>query len=182
MRPCLAAALALACAAGSTAHAQEWREFSSRGLPRSEGVTVRINHPATWRRVDPDDELALAELRGAQGRLTGTLQIGRGLPRKDMETLCRPERARTMLQNLEADDQARVTEVQARTHQGRPAYSLRYERHSPPTFTVVRSLIVCLRDSQLLVSCAGSGDARGALADIEPVCRQVLESVSVSED
>lgn len=182
----LAALLVLACFAMPAARgegAPEFAEFDSRGLPRSQGIVVRVRHPVQWKKVAVDDEMALAELRGPQGGLTGILQIGRGRQRQDMDTLCRPERARTMLQSLAADEQdARVTDVLARTHEGRPAYDIRYERHLAPEFLRVRSLVVCLKDSQLVVSCAGAGAVRQALAEIEPVCSRVLESLSISED
>jgi hypothetical protein len=171
------AAVLLAGAAG----AEEFKAFDSRGLPRSEGVAVRVSHPAHWQSVELDDEMALAELRGPHGAATGILQIGRGRKRSDMETLCRPERARTLLEGAQ-DEGVRVTDVVARRHEGRPAYDIRYERSSAPAFVVVRSVIVCLRDSQLVVSCAAEGTGRAALAGLEPVCRQVLESLSVSEE
>src|SRR4051794_37449546 len=142
-------ALALACAAVFPARAEDFREFSSKGLPRSDGIVVRVNHPAGWKKVALDDEMALAELRGPFGKATGVLQIGRGGRRADMEALCRPENARTMLRSLagqEAD--TRVTDVFARKHQDRPAFELRYERNTAPTFTLVRSVIVCLKDSK----------------------------------
>lgn len=159
------------------------REFSSRGLPGSQGLVIRLQYPAAWRRVDTDDELALAELRGTAGGLTGILQVGRGLIRADMAQACRPEAARTMLQNLDAQDpDTRVTDVLARLHEGRPAYELRYERSAPPDFLVVRSLVVCVKDSKLLVSCAGAGDSKAVAAEIEPLCRQVLESLRIVEE
>lgn len=165
------------------AGAQESREFSSQGLPGSEGVVVRVSHPSHWRKVEVDDEMALAELRGTQGRLTGILQVGRGRPRHDMASACAPERARTMLQNLAAEDaDARVTEVFARRHEGRAAYEVRYERRHAPDTMAVRSLIVCLKDSRLVISCGALGPSKPALAEMEPVCRQVLESVRISED
>ena len=176
----LAAAL---CAVFQPAGAQESREFSSQGLPGSEGVVVRVSHPAHWRKVEVDDEMALAELRGTRGHLTGILQVGRGRPRHDMASACAPERARTMLQNLAAEDaDARVMEVFARQHEGRPAYEVRYERRQAPSFLAVRSLIVCLKDSRVVISCGALGPAKPALAEMEPVCRQVLESVRISED
>lgn len=165
------------------AGAQESREFSSQGLRGSEGVVVRVSHPSHWRQVAVDDEMALAELRGTRGRLTGILQVGRGQLRHDMASACAPERARTMLQNVAAEDaDARVMEVFARQHEGRPAYEVRYERKHPPAFMAVRSLIVCLKDSRLVISCGALGPSKPALAEMEPVCRQVLESVRVSED
>ena len=163
--------------------AQDFKDFDTRGLPRSRGMVVRVSHPPAWKKVETDDEMALAELRGPQGKLTGILQIGRGGPRKDTETLCRPERAQTMLTGLEAQDSGtRVTDVFYRKHQGRPAYELRYVRNDAGTFMLVRSVIVCLKDSQLLVSCGAVGPAKAALAAIEPVCKRVLESLAVSED
>jgi hypothetical protein len=174
---------ALAASPARSADSQEFSEFNSHGVPRSQGVVVRVRHPAQWKQVVVDDEMALAELRGPQGRLTGTLQIGRGARRQDMDSLCQPGRARTMLQSLAAEEQdARVTDVFARKHEGRPAYEIRYERHIAPAFVRVRSLVVCLKDSQLVVSCAGAGEARNALAEIEPVCGQVLESLTISEE
>ena len=184
-QPCARGALllALACALPLPAAAQGMREFNSRGLPRSEGMAVRLQHPSHWQRVPVDDELALVELRGRQGPLTGILQIGRGGRRADMATACRPERARTLLQGIAGKEPGtRVTDVFARSHEGRPAFELRYERSGGGPFMRVRSLLVCLKDSQLLVSCAGSADARGALDAIEPVCEQVLDSLTVSED
>lgn len=177
--PCaVIAALALA----SLAQAQELREFSSKGLPRSEGIVVRVSHPPQWGKVASDDPMVLAELQGPQGPLTGVLQVGRGQRREDMESLCRPERARTMLQGIaDAEPGARVTEVFARRHEGRPAFEIRYEKKEAPTFTAVRSVIVCLQDSQLVVSCGGAGEAKHLLAGIEPVCRRVLDSLTVSE-
>lgn len=176
-------ALVTALAAVPAAQAQDLREFSTRGLPGSEGVLVRVSHPSHWKSVDLADDMALAELRGTEGRLTGILQIGRGRPRQDMQALCRPERARTMLQGLtEQEPDTRVTDVVARQHQGRSAYELRYERSDAPGFLVVRTLIVCLKDSRLVVSCGGAGDTRTAVAGIEPVCRQVLDSLAIAED
>lgn len=174
--------LAVTLAATSLAHAQDLKEFNSNGLPRSQGIIVRMSHPAQWRMVPVDDPMALAELRGPHGSLTATLQIARGRQRNDMEALCKPERARRMLQHLAGGEQdTRVTDVQARARQGRPAYEIRYERNNAPTFTVVRSVLVCLKDSQLLVSCAGAGKAKAAVAGIEPVCSRVLESLDVTE-
>lgn len=180
---CLIAGLALACAGAAPVHAEEFRTFSSEGLPGSQGVVVRVKHPAHWRKVALEDELALAELRGTQGRVTGILQVGRGRRQHDMEALCRPERARTMLQDMSAQEPGtRVTDVVARRVDGRPAFELRYERSDAPGFLLVRSVIVCLKDSRLVVSCAAAGEQRAALAEIEPVCRQVLESVTVAEE
>ncbi|GAB3772086.1 hypothetical protein GCM10028796_42000 [Ramlibacter monticola] len=176
------ALFALACAALAPARADDFEAFSTRGLPRSAGIDVRVSRPAHWKKVPLEDDMALAEFRGAEGRLTGILQIGRGRQRRDMESLCRPERARTMLQNLSAQVRdARVVEAFARPREGRPAFEISYERNEPPDFLRVRSVIVCLKDSQLLVSCGASGAVKSALAEIEPVCRRVLESLSVSE-
>jgi hypothetical protein len=172
------AAMLLTGAAG----AEEFEAFDSRGLRRSEGVSVRVSHPAHWKAVPLDDPMALAELRGEQGKATGVLQIGRGRQRSDMDTLCKPERARTLLQAVQEDEGVRVTDVVARRHEGRPAYDIRYERSGAPAFVVVRSVIVCLKDSQLVVSCAAEGTARAAVAGVEPVCRQVLESLAISEE
>jgi hypothetical protein len=181
-RPAIAA-LALAWAAAAPARGQDFREFSSKGLPRSEGVVVRVNHPSGWKKVVADDEMALAEFRGVQGKITGVLQIGRGGRRADMEAACQPQRAPTMLQALgSGESDTRITDVFARKHQGRPAFELRYERNKPPTFTVVRSVIVCLKDSKLLVSCGGEGRQKAAVRDIEPVCRQVLDSLAITEE
>lgn len=181
--PLLLASLALGGAAAGFAQAEELTEFDTRGLPRSQGIVVRVNHPAHWRKVPTDDEMALAELRGTEGGLTGILQIGRGRQRSDMESLCKPERAGTMLRNLaDGDPDTRVTDVVSRAHQGRPAFAVRYERNSAPAFMVVHSLIVCLKDSQLLVSCAGEAGTKTVAAGIAPVCSRVLESVRISED
>lgn len=133
--------------------------------------------------VPVDDPMALAELRGPHGGLTGILQIARGRQRNDMAMLCRPDRVRTMLQNLAGGEQdTRVTDVLARQHQGRPAYEIRYERNKAPTFTLVRSVVVCLKDSQLLISCAGVGEVKAAVAGIGPVCSRVLDSLDITEN
>ena len=179
----LVAILAVTLAAMPLARAQDFKEFNSKGLPRSQGVVVRLIHPPQWRLVPVDDAMALAELRGPHGNLTGILQIARGRQRTDMAALCTPERARKMLQNLTGGEQdTRVTDVQARQRQGRAAYEIRYERNNAPTFMVVRSVVVCLKDSQLLVSCAGSGKVKAAVAEIEPVCNRVLESLDITEE
>jgi len=173
-------AVALAPAWGAD---KAFRTFDTRGLPHSDGVVVRVNHPARWKPVPVEDEMALAELRGPQGALTGILQIGRGRQRQDMEALCRPERASSMLQSLAAQEPGtRVTDVVARRIAGRPAFELRYERGTDAGFLRVRSLIVCLKDSRLLVSCGASGPARSALAAIDPVCTRVLDSLSITEE
>ena len=177
------ACLALAVTGVAGAQAPSFKETSTRGRPRSDGLVVRVSHPAEWREVISDDEMALAELRGPHGRLTGILQIGRGLRRKDTEALCAPERAQTMLKDITAEDpDVLVTDVVARKHEGRPAYEVAYQRNSAPVFMRVRSVIVCTKDSQVVVSCAGGGAAKSALAEIEPVCRQVLDSLSISEE
>lgn len=179
----LVTATALTCIAISAARAEDLREFSSQGLPGSQGVVVRLQHPAGWRKVITDDAMALAELRGPHGRLTGILQIGRGRRHAGTEALCQPERARTMLQNPGAEESdARVTEVVARRIADRPGYEIRYERNNAPGFLLVRSLIVCLKDSRLVVSCGATGPSKAALGDIEPVCRNVLESLAISEE
>lgn len=176
-----AAWLAAASMAGA-AGAQESRVFDSRGLPRSEGIAVRVSHPPHWQVVPLDDPMALAELRGEHGSATFVLQVGRGRQRSDMDTLCRPERARTMLQGIGGDDDVRVTDAVARRHEGRAAFDLRYERGSAPAFLVVRSVIVCLKDSQVVVSCGAEAPARAVLAGMELVCRQVLDSLAITED
>lgn len=182
----LGTTLLLASVLASLANAQEvpdFREFDSARLPGSRGVSVRLRHPASWKKVDVDDDMALAELRGPQGRLTGILQIGRGRQQEGIEALCRPERARTMLQNLSTEESdVRVTDVVARQHEGRPGYEIRYQRSNPRDYLQVRSLVVCLKDSRLVVSCGAAGEAKAELADIEPVCRQVLDSLRISED
>jgi hypothetical protein len=179
----MTATLALTSAFISPARAEDFAEFNSMGLPGSQGVVVRVRHPAGWKQVAIDDDMALAELRGQQGRLTGILQIGRGRQRAGVETPCRPERARTMLLSPAAEESdARITDVFARKHEGRPGYEIRYERNNAPTFLLVRSVIVCLKDSRLVVSCGATGGLKAALAEIEPVCRQVLESLSISEE
>lgn len=183
----LLAVLALTAGGRAPAQAQaqtlDFKEFSTRGLPGSRGVVVRLQHPAGWKKVPVDDAGALAELRGAQGPLTGILQIGRGRRQPGTQAACQPERARTLLQSLAVTEpEARVTEVFARQHEGRPAYEFRYERNTPPDFLRVRGVIVCLKDSKLLVSCGALGPARAALAAIEPLCRQLLDSVTVVEE
>lgn len=177
----VAAVLASACIL--PAGAQEFATFSSKGLPGSQGIDVRLRHPAGWKKVPLDDPMALAELRGPHGPLTGIVQVGRGRQRGPAEGLCRPERARTMLQQLAPEESdARVTDVLARTTDGRAGYEVRYERSHPPEHLRVHSLIVCLQDSRIVVSCGALGPSRAALAQIEPVCTQVLESLSISED
>ena len=144
---------------------------------------MRVNHPPHWRMVPAGDEMALAELRGPHGGLTGILQIARGRQRNDMATLCKPERARTMLKNLTGGEQdTRVTAVLASQRQGRPAYEIRYERNNAPTFMVVRSVVVCLKDSQVVVSCAGAGEKKAAVTGIEPLCSRVLDSLAIAEE
>jgi hypothetical protein len=183
LRRFLAATLALSSAVTCVARAEDFEEFSSQGLRGSKGIVVRLRHPAGWKRVPSADGMALAELRGPQGRITGILQIGRGQQRADIETLCRPERARTMLQNPGADEaDARVTQVVARKSEGRPGYDVRYERNNAPDFLAMRSLIVCLKDTRLVVSCGAIAAAKSALGAIEPVCAQVLGSVSITEE
>jgi len=179
----LPAAVALLFSAAPPAQAQDLADFSSRGLPRSDGFIVRLQHPAAWKEVEPDDALALAELRGPQGSLTGILQVARGQQRGDMSAVCHPQRAQTMLRDLTSREPGtRVTDVLARMHQGRQAFEIRYERRTDPGFLRVRSLILCLRDSRLVVSCGGAGEAKAALGAIEPVCDRVLRSVDVVED
>jgi hypothetical protein len=183
LRRDIPAALALTFALTSPGHAEDFGEFDSKGLPGSRGVVVRVRHPAGWKKVPVDDEMALAELRGPQGRLTGILQVARGRQRAGTEALCQPERALSMLRHLAAEESdARVTDVFARTSAGRPGYEVRYERNVAPSFLLVRSVIVCLKDSRVLVSCGATGGTKAALTEIEPVCRQVLESLSISEE
>jgi hypothetical protein len=178
-----ALALAMACAWASAAAAEGFAEFNSKGLPGSEGIVVRVRHPAGWKKVPIEDALAIAELRGTQGRLAGILQVGRGQHRSGVDALCAPDRARTMLQKLSGDESdTRVTDVVARKTDGRAGYEIRYERNHAPDFLVVRSAIVCLKNSRVLVSCGAEGTNRAALAGIEPVCRQVLDSVRIAED
>jgi hypothetical protein len=176
-----AAVLALTSAIIQPARAQDLQEFNSAGLPGSQGIVVRMQHPASWKKVATDDELALAELQGPQGRLTGILQVARGPRQAGAAALCPPERAPSMLQHP-AEPDARVTEVFARTIEGRPGYEIRYERNTAPALLLVRSVIVCLKDSRVLVSCGATGPAKAALSAIEPVCRRVLDSLRISED
>lgn len=184
LRSVTVTALALTTFVCPPLRADELRDFSSRGMRGSQGVEVRLQHPASWKKVETDDPMALVELRGPQGALTGILQIGRGRrQRTDMEALCHPERARTMLQNPGVQEPAtRVTEVVARTTAGRPGYEVRYERNNSPDFLLVRSAIICLKDSRLVVSCGATGARKAALHAIEPVCAQVLDSLRVTED
>jgi hypothetical protein len=180
LRTLLAATLALAIL---PLRAENLAEFSSRGLPRSDGVEVRLRYPAAWRKVASDDEMALAEFRGPEGALTGILQVGRGARRSDTAALCHPERALTMLQDARArESDARITEVVARATEGRPGFEIRYERNDAPDFLRVRSRIVCLKDTRLVVSCGAMGPAKAALAAIEPVCDRALESLRISEE
>ncbi len=180
--PVLFASLLAAGTATPAAAQEAWASFDSRGLPRSEGARVRLQHPPGWKRVAPSDAMALAEWEGTQGELTSVLQVARGRPQTDMEALCRPERARTLLQDIAGHEPGtRMTDVVARKVQGRPAYELRYERHVPPDHLLARSLIVCLQSTRLLVTCGVSGPLKNALVEAEPVCRQVLESLEVEE-
>jgi hypothetical protein len=175
--------LALAFALVPAVHGEEFMEFSSKGLPGSQGVDVRVRHPAGWKKVDVEDDIGLAELRGPQGQLTGILQVARGLRRPGMEANCDPQRAPTLAQHLASDESdARVTDVFARSSEGRPGYEIRYERSKAPGFMLVRSRIVCLKDSKVLVSCGATANAKAALAGIEPVCRQVLDSLRITEE
>ena len=183
--PAWLAAMSLGLLIAEPAGAQDWATFDSRGLPRSQGVVIRVPHPAAWQRVPPDDELALAELRGPHAGLTGIVQIARGRRHTDIAPLCRPERARTMLADLEAQAPGtRVTDVVAHVHQGRPGFELRYERADDRQVLRVHTRIVCLRDSRLVVSCAATADLRQRhrLAELEPVCARVLGGVEVSEN
>lgn len=183
MSPHHAIALALALTSPVAIHAQDFTQFSSKGLPGSRGIDVRLRHPGGWKKVQSDDEMALAELRGAQGGRTAMLQVARGGRSAGLEALCNPERARTMLQRLGDDEaDARVTDILARETEGRPGFEFRYERHVPPDFLVARSVIVCLKDSRVLVTCGATAASKSAVAEIEPVCRQVLDSLSISED
>jgi hypothetical protein len=173
-----AAALA-ALLANAQAHAQDFRELRTGAA----GVVVRVRHPVQWQQVVPQDAGALAEVRGPQGPLTAVLQVGLGQPRADIASVCKPERALTMLQNLQGDEaDARVTDVVARTHEGRAAYDVRYERHDAQEFLRVHSLVVCTSERRVLVSCGATGRTRPAVAAIDPVCRQVMDSVSISEE
>jgi hypothetical protein len=183
LRKAITAALALSSAFGADVRAQDWAGFSSAGLPGSRGVVVQLRHPATWKKVVPDDDMALAELRGPSGALTGILQVGRGRKRTDMQALCHPGRASTMLQDASAQESGvRITDVVARATGDRPGFEVRYERNDPPDSLLVRSRIVCLKDSRLVVSCGASGAAKAALAAIEPVCTRVFESLRISEE
>ena len=49
------------------------------------------------------------------------------------------------------------------------------------SFMAVRSVVVCLKDSQVLVSCAGVGDKKAAVTGIEAVCSKVLDSLVITE-
>lgn len=176
-------ALALAGAAAAPAQADDFRELTTRGLPGSQGIAVRVQHPADWKRIDSDDAAALVELRGPEGRLSGILQIARGRRRLGAEAQCQPDRAQDMLRHMAADEaDARVKDLFARTVDGRPGYELRYERSNAPEHLLVRSLIVCLKDTRVLVSCGASSANKAALAAIEPVCNQILESLRISEE
>lgn len=175
---------ALACLAAGlgSAHAGPITEFSTQGLPGSQGLVVRLQHPAAWKPTPTEDPQALAELRGAEGELTAVLQVGRGQRRADVATLCAPERARTMLQDVaEREPGTRITDLLFHPVAGRPAYQLRYERSLAPEFLAVRSVIVCLHDTRIVVSCGALARRKTALAAIEPVCAQVLESLDVVE-
>lgn len=177
-------ALALALAAillPARAAEDDFRSFDTRGLPGSQGISIRLAHPAAWRKVRAEDEAALAELRGPHGGVTGIVQVGRGQRRADIAELCRPERAHTMLQSA-ADPDLNVLEVVAREHEGRPGYEIRYERTTAPGFLRVRSLVVCLKDTRVVVSCGAAGAPKSALAAIEPVCDRVMESVRITEE
>jgi hypothetical protein len=126
--------------------------------------------------------MALAELRGPEGGLTGILQVGRGQRRNDLAAVCKPEQARTMLERAGEQPGVQVTDVFARKHEGRPAFEIHYERDAPPDHLLVRSLVVCLKDTRLVVSCGATGTDKAGLGAIEPVCRQVLGSLTVTEE
>ncbi|NML44137.1 hypothetical protein HHL11_10280 [Ramlibacter sp. G-1-2-2] len=178
--PCAALLLASACIAAA---AQDVKLFDSRGLRGSEGVSVRLPLPASWHKVEPEDDLALAEFRGPQGQATGILQIARRRLRAGADAACAPARAPELLRQLpEEEADTRITDVFARQVAGRPGYEVHYERDAAPAFLAVRSVIVCLKDSRLLVSCGGTAAAKPALADLEPACQHVLENVEISED
>jgi hypothetical protein len=182
-RRALAATLTLTFAFLTPAGAEDFEEFSTQGLRESRGIVVRVRHPVGWKKVASDDEMAIAELRGPQGPLTGILQIARGRKRAGIDATCHPDRAPTMLQNLGAEEAGtRVREVFARNFDGRPGYELSYERNNAGDFLLVRGAIVCLKESRLLVTCGASGPRKGALLGIEPVCRQVLDSLTVTEE
>jgi hypothetical protein len=177
-----AAVLAWAWSAMPLAQAAPFTEFSTQGLPGSQGLVVRVRHPAAWKPVETEDGQALAELRGPEGALTAILQIGRGERRDDVAALCTPERARTMLQDVAAREPGtRVTDVFFRPRAQRPAYEVRYERKLAPDVLVVRSVIVCLRDTRLVVSCGALAQRKTALAGMDPVCEQVLRSLDIVE-
>jgi hypothetical protein len=165
------------------ARADDFVETSTRGIAGSQGLDLRVRHPADWKRVDSDDAAALVELRGPEGRLTPILQVARGRRRLGADALCQPERAREMLQHMAADEaDTRVTDLFARSVDGRPGYELRYERSNAPEHLLVRSVIACLKDTRVLVSCGASGPHKAALREIEPVCSRVLESLRISEE
>lgn len=162
--------------------AEDFTTFDSTGLRGSEGIVVRVSHPSHWKKVPLADEMALAELRGKEGSVTGILQVGRGHRQHDMQALCNPERARTMLQGIaDREPGTRVTDVVALEHEGRPGFDLRYERKNDATVMLVQSRIVCLKDTRLVVSCAGEARTRAEAAGIEPVCRRVMESLAITE-
>lgn len=88
-----------------------------------------------------------------------------------------------MLRSVTAESpDARVLDVVARKHQGRPAYDIRYERKDGGEFMLVRSIMVCMKDSKVLVSCGGAGKTKAGVAAIEPVCGRVLESLAIEEE
>jgi hypothetical protein len=176
------AMLASAWIAAAPAQPATFAEFSTQGLPGSQGLVVRVRHPAAWKPVPSEDAQAVAELRGPEGELTAILQIGRGQRRDDVASLCTPERARTMLQDVASREPGtRVTDVVFRPRAQRAAYELRYERRLTPEFLAVHSVIACLKDTRLVVSCGALARRRTALAGIEPVCDQVLESLDIVE-
>jgi hypothetical protein len=171
--------LALAVAAS----ADDFVESGTRGLPGSKGIDVRVRHPADWKRIDSEDPAAIVELRGPEATVSGILQVARGRRRVGADAQCEPDRARSMLQHMAADEaDARVTDIFARSVDGRPGYELRYERGDAPGYLLVRSVIVCLKDTRVMVSCGASSARKAALREIEPVCERVLGSLRISEE
>ncbi|MCG2591725.1 hypothetical protein LZ009_02920 [Ramlibacter sp. XY19] len=165
------------------ARADDFVESSTRGMPGSKGMELRLQHPADWKRIESEDPAALIELRGPEGDVSGILQVARGRRRLGADAQCEPDRARSMLQHMASDEaDARVTDLFARSVDGRPGYALRYERANAPGYLRVRSVIVCLKDTRVLVSCGASSPKKAALREIEPVCERVLESVRISEE
>lgn len=69
------ATLASAWIAAAPAQPAPFAVFSTQGLPGSQGLEVRVRHPAASKPVPTEDAYALAELRGPEGKLELKTQL-----------------------------------------------------------------------------------------------------------